>query len=234
MHRSNWHTDRLLPPSVESVCVTVSAITSSNKAYHKTKVKRGGFQVIILTHSHSKERIDSQTFTSPQLRTVNTSTNQQLLYRNKFSMRGLLVFFLLFTNSVVEAAFQSLPLVPHHVQQRRRRRLLQVNSNSEEDANATTLARPRRSRLSSDRNLRPQQVGALYQGYGTHYVDLWCGSSSPQRQTGKFSTSRVSLTFICFAELTLFENTSHCRHGVRRDSLSLQWMSRSLRQGLSH
>ena len=34
------------------------------------------------------------------------------------------------------------------------------------------------------RNLQAaEQVAELFQGFGTHYVDMWCGSPSPQRQT---------------------------------------------------
>jgi len=86
----------------------------------------------------------------------------------------LQVLFLLTASTVVEAVFQSLPLVPHHVQEGRRRRLLTLIGE-----NATRTEPRPRSQMSSDRSLRAQQVGALYQGYGTHYVDLWCGSSSP-------------------------------------------------------
>jgi hypothetical protein len=31
-------------------------------------------------------------------------------------------------------------------------------------------------------DIEHQQIGALYQGYGTHYVDVWVGTP-PQRQT---------------------------------------------------
>ena len=31
---------------------------------------------------------------------------------------------------------------------------------------------------------KPQvQIASLFQGYGTHYADLWCGSPARQRQT---------------------------------------------------
>jgi hypothetical protein len=42
--------------------------------------------------------------------------------------------------------------------------------------------RRRRRRRGEELSSDPKQMGALYQGYGTHYVDLWVGSP-PQRQT---------------------------------------------------
>jgi len=41
-----------------------------------------------------------------------------------------------------------------------------------------------------------QQVGALYHGYGTHYVDLWCGTP-PQRQTVIVDTGSGVTAFPC-------------------------------------
>lgn len=101
--------------------------------------------------------------------------------------------------ATVEAAFQSLPLVPHHVQKGRRRRLLSVSgSDSDLLTFNTTHAPARRSRLSyENRQLRAQQVGALYQGYGTHYIDLWCGSNPPQRQTVIVDTGSAVTAFPC-------------------------------------
>lgn len=83
----------------------------------------------------------------------------------------------------------SFPLIPHHVEwerrQRERRDLQQTTTNSHQP----TLPRHRRDEA--------QQVGALYQGYGTHYVDLWCGSPSPQRQTVIVDTGSGVTAFPC-------------------------------------
>jgi hypothetical protein len=47
------------------------------------------------------------------------------------------------------------------------------------------------------RSLSPaQQLGALYQGYGTHYVDLWVGNP-PQRQTAVVDTGTSATAFPC-------------------------------------
>ena len=42
-----------------------------------------------------------------------------------------------------------------------------------------------------------QQMGALYQGYGTHYIDLWMGSPTPQRQTVIVDTGSGVTAFPC-------------------------------------
>lgn len=40
-------------------------------------------------------------------------------------------------------------------------------------------------------------TGALYQGYGTHYIDLWIGSPIPQRQTFIVDTGSSMTAFPC-------------------------------------
>ena len=41
------------------------------------------------------------------------------------------------------------------------------------------------------------KTGALYQGYGTHYLDLWVGSPTPQRQTVIVDTGSSITAFPC-------------------------------------
>jgi len=82
------------------------------------------------------------------------------------------------------------PLVSYHAQQKRRRHLLPMQD--DESNLQTTVIDPRASRRRSE----AQQVGALYQGYGTHYVDLWCGTP-PQRQTVIVDTSSDFTAFPC-------------------------------------
>lgn len=74
-----------------------------------------------------------------------------------------------------------LPLVPHR-HQRARRNLLQ------EDEEEPPSSRRRQDAV---------QVGALYQGYGTHYVDLWVGTPTPQRQTLIVDTGSGVTAFPC-------------------------------------
>jgi len=42
-----------------------------------------------------------------------------------------------------------------------------------------------------------QQVVSLFQGYGTHFVDLWVGSPVPQRQTLIVDTGSATTAFAC-------------------------------------
>jgi len=92
------------------------------------------------------------------------------------------------------------PLVPHHVEHRRRQRARargldaidasQALDDNLDSANLGDADHPRR-RLGG-----AKQVGALYQGYGTHYVDVWCGTP-PQRQTVIVSTNSGATGFPC-------------------------------------
>jgi len=66
-----------------------------------------------------------------------------------------------------------LPLIPHHEQ---RRRMLEEES--------------------SGRRLEADQIAALYHGFGTHYIDLWCGTP-PQRQTVIVDTGSGVTAFPC-------------------------------------
>lgn len=75
----------------------------------------------------------------------------------------------------------SIPLVPHHVHRRR----LSI------DEPVMAEHRPRRRHLDGD-----LQVASLFQGYGTHYADLWCGTP-PQRQTVIVDTGSGVTAFPC-------------------------------------
>jgi hypothetical protein len=74
-----------------------------------------------------------------------------------------------------------MPLIPHHLQIQRRR-----------------LDRPPMDYSKSEPNKDPFEMGnsALYQGYGTHYVDLWVGTP-PQRQTVIVDTGSSVTAFPC-------------------------------------
>mmetsp|Transcript_18960 Transcript_18960/g.31428 ORF Transcript_18960/g.31428 Transcript_18960/m.31428 type:complete len:725 (-) Transcript_18960:130-2304(-) len=100
------------------------------------------------------------------------------------------------------------PLIPHHVQLERRRRALQ-DANNEESVLAMEEIQGRERMLQDTRAPRGlidgeednplgflHQVGALFQGYGTHYVDLWVGTP-PQRQTVIVSTGSKYAAFPC-------------------------------------
>jgi hypothetical protein len=74
----------------------------------------------------------------------------------------------------------TLPLIPHQAQQARRGL---TNNNYDTD-------------MAPRRRQEAEQVGALYHGYGTHYIDLWCGSP-PQRQTVIVDTGSGVTAFPC-------------------------------------
>ena len=85
------------------------------------------------------------------------------------------------------------PLVPHHIQ-RARRHLDSVDSL--ESSRLPRQPQYPRHRRRRDMENTAQTVGALYQGYGTHYIDLWCGTP-PQRQTVIVDTGSSVTAFPC-------------------------------------
>mmetsp|Transcript_1862 Transcript_1862/g.3560 ORF Transcript_1862/g.3560 Transcript_1862/m.3560 type:complete len:643 (-) Transcript_1862:684-2612(-) len=105
------------------------------------------------------------------------------------------------------------PLIPHSVHLDRRRRELHETYDS--DLDTSLPPRPHTSRHSQtpkneaiisalhahhshdDQRSLQQQMGALYQGYGTHYIDLWVGSPKPQRQTVIVDTGSGVTAFPC-------------------------------------
>jgi Xylanase inhibitor N-terminal len=114
----------------------------------------------------------------------------------------------------------SIPLVPHHVQRRRlqlvgvgdigggnrgRRRRRDARSlhesddesddESDPDLNFHGGEQPEKVLNISDAN--HMQIASLYQGYGTHYADLWCGKPTAQRQTVIVDTGSGVTAFPC-------------------------------------
>lgn len=112
------------------------------------------------------------------------------------------------------------PLIPHAAHLTRRRRELYQKYG--EDFDTTLPPRPHASRHSlptsfnsnnnnevpeeiktllratnNNRRHLQQQMGALYQGYGTHYIDLWVGTPTPQRQTVIVDTGSGVTAFPC-------------------------------------
>jgi len=102
------------------------------------------------------------------------------------------------TSSKKEKEIVSLPLVPHHAQQRRRLQEQGESSSTMGEFEIHGDDRRRLRRRDHDRVLEnnPFQMGALYQGYGTHYVDLWVGTP-PQRQTLIVDTGSGVTAFPC-------------------------------------
>jgi hypothetical protein len=121
-------------------------------------------------------------------------------------------------------AFHTVPLLPSQTLAHRRRRELieselpipkELRLGWENDGTTTTTTRRRRRAydvipadnahdsvkrvggrfLEGEAN--PYETGALYQGYGTHYIDLWVGSPTPQRQTVIVDTGSSVTSFPC-------------------------------------
>ena len=106
--------------------------------------------------------------------------------------RGILFWGLLFLGhklraqaSVENPTFISFPMKPHHVVRRERRHRQRVLLDKSGEDAIHEYKEPERSYQDASVRRRDTalQVGALYQGYGTHYIDLWCGTPKPQRQT---------------------------------------------------
>ena len=126
----------------------------------------------------------------------------------------------------IETGAVTHPLIPHRAHLDRRRRELREKRGSDlDDAEELMMKLPPRPGVSrhsltpenledigSSRGLMirgggagggtgtralQQQMGALYQGYGTHYIDLWVGSPTPQRQTVIVDTGSGVTAFSC-------------------------------------
>jgi hypothetical protein len=148
--------------------------------------------------------------------------------------------------SLSHASVTTIPLIPHHVQRERHLKLnnhLHYDENAVADADATPSFRRREEAL---------QVGALYHGYGTHYMDLWCGTP-PQRQTVIVDTGSGVTAFPCSgckdcgaptyhidgyfeeADSSSFEKMTcaECQRGTCTSSLDQCKMSMSYQEGSS-
>jgi len=82
-----------------------------------------------------------------------------------------------------EGGILTFPAIPHHAVKKRRR----LENEGE------PVKRGKRRYLHDGLT---QQVGALYHGYGTHYVDVWVGTP-PQRQTVIVDTGSSTTGFPC-------------------------------------
>ena len=113
----------------------------------------------------------------------------------------------------------TLPLISHsQLLQRRRRELVSSGHSDATDplVGASTQHRHRPNRRRTHRSLRSainHTIAPLYQGYGTHYVDLWVGSPSPQRQTVIVDTGSSITAFPCS------ECSVECGEGYHIDSV---------------
>lgn len=131
--------------------------------------------------------------------------------------KSILYIFLALTNggatnqSIVSAndskKILHFPIIPHHEVIRRHRRLAMQEKNNNQSHRRTSRNEDTEE-LETEREFEPEEdyydyqhnatleVGGLYQGYGTHYVDLWVGTP-PQRQTVIVDTGSGVTAFPC-------------------------------------
>lgn len=111
------------------------------------------------------------------------------------------------TPCCVAVLHHHIPLVPHHILETRQS-FPPLTSRGRYDE--------RNLKRQSDKQ---QQIDALYQGYGTHYVDLWVGTP-PQRQTVIVGTGSSAIAFPC-SECTVCGELHHTdSYFIESDSLS--------------
>jgi len=100
-----------------------------------------------------------------------------------------------------DQGFVSLKLNSRHAEldrRRRERKLIAVaNDNDNGNDNGNDMVKEEnKEEYRLRRREEAVQVGALFEGYGTHYIDLWCGSP-PQRQTVIVDTGSGVTAFPC-------------------------------------
>lgn len=97
----------------------------------------------------------------------------------------------------------SIPLVPRHIQYHRR---LQELTTQQRREHSTRYPRRRRllgrnnNKLSSSSSTSSTSMlisAGLFQGYGTHYADVYCGTPHPQRLTLIVDTGSATTAFPC-------------------------------------
>ena len=107
--------------------------------------------------------------------------------------------------SFTEDGLVRLKLIPFHAQRRRLRRERQLRRLQGEDIPDESFFDEEDVLLQNRPHQYPRrrlqetskQVAELLQGYGTHYVDLWVGSGTPQRQTVIVDTGSGVTAFPC-------------------------------------
>jgi hypothetical protein len=97
-----------------------------------------------------------------------------------------------------QTAIQTFPLLPHHHVVSRHLR--------ENPSSATSSTSFDRQPHAHRRTPQNQQLAPLYQGYGTHYIDLWIGYP-PQRQTAVVDTGSAVTAFPCSSCLSCGSHT---------------------------
>lgn len=98
------------------------------------------------------------------------------------------------TSPIKNAEVITIPLIPHAVI--RERRLSAGETLVNVDRPPYSKYHMMRQLSTSPEAAKAAQIAGLFQGYGTHYVDLWCGTP-PQRQTLIVDTGSGITAFPC-------------------------------------
>jgi hypothetical protein len=98
------------------------------------------------------------------------------------------------------------------VRERRRRERRLVSLNEESDDFEVKSGRRETLRGLAKKSKAWHEIVPVYQGYGTHYIDLWVGCPLPQRQTLLIDTGSDSVLFPC-SRCTSGEHASEADSG---------------------
>ena len=101
----------------------------------------------------------------------------------------------------------------HHLMERKRRKLLSTDLQNQNPNSSITFE--------FREDVPPKNVveGNLYQGFGTHYVDLWVGSPIPQRQTVIVDTGSQITAFPCNdCKISSLNGSHQCGQSYHVDS----------------
>lgn len=198
----------ILTANTCTVCQPTSTLNSHSSSYQLDAVEKGiccacqfvGF-VIVYLFNGLKFRLKATT----------NETHQHLYPKNtvmrvfgRISILALLPL-LQVVNAKNEEKMVSIALIPHAVQ---RRRLLEEHGYAPDE-----LVPDRPHQYQGRRQLQhhgggsdPTPVSELFQGYGTHYADLWCGTP-PQRQTVIVVSEKSHVVDFLFRVFSIFVNS---------------------------
>jgi Xylanase inhibitor N-terminal len=118
-----------------------------------------------------------------------------------------------------------MPLIPHHIRIKETDYI--DNRNNNRSRNRRRLDRPgmnwtKSESAAGDADPFAYSIDALYQGYGTHYVDLWVGTP-PQRQTVIVDTGSSVTAFPC-------QDCTNCGVGYHIDQYFQEDLSVTFRE----
>ncbi len=138
-------------------------------------------------------------------RIMTTTSTRRTRTRTTIDMMPLLAILFLLSGTSEASVLQnalttdpqdqlvSFPMIPHHVQ---RRRLGLSEDDFFRESSGGNSNRHLRKLAETFTDTTKEMMAGLYMGYGTHYVDLYCGTP-PQRQTVIVDTGSSQTAFPC-------------------------------------